>query len=64
MENIYTVCGMCTVRCPAMASVKNDQILPLQGNPHLPAMARIWPAFTLGVPLRYSRACGKPLPTI
>lgn len=39
MENIYTVCGMCTVRCPAMAGVENGWIRFLQGNPHVPAMA-------------------------
>ena len=39
MENIYTVCGMCTVRCPAMARVENGRVMALQGNPHVAAMA-------------------------
>lgn len=39
MQDVYTVCGMCTVRCPAMARVANGRILALQGNPHVPAMA-------------------------
>ena len=39
MENIYTICGMCTVRCPAMARVESGRIVSLQGNPHMPAMA-------------------------
>jgi thiosulfate reductase/polysulfide reductase chain A len=39
MENVYTVCGMCTVRCPAMARVENGRVVALQGNPHVAAMA-------------------------
>ncbi len=39
MENIYTICGMCTVRCPAMARVENGRIVSLQGNPHVSAMS-------------------------
>ncbi len=39
MENVYTICGMCTVRCPIMARVENGRIVSLQGNPHVPAMA-------------------------
>jgi thiosulfate reductase/polysulfide reductase chain A len=38
LKSIYSVCGMCTVRCPIMAQVKNGQIAFLQGNPHVPAM--------------------------
>ncbi len=37
-RQVYSVCGMCTVRCPIMAEVKNGQIQFLQGNPHIPAM--------------------------
>jgi thiosulfate reductase / polysulfide reductase chain A len=39
VETIYTVCGMCTVRCPAEAWVENGRIVALQGSPHVPAMA-------------------------
>jgi thiosulfate reductase / polysulfide reductase chain A len=39
VETIYTVCGMCTVRCPIMARVESGRIVDLQGNPHVPAMA-------------------------
>ncbi len=38
LKSVYSVCGMCTVRCPIMAQVKNGQIAFLQGNPHVPAM--------------------------
>ncbi len=39
MEKVYTVCGMCTVRCPAEAWVEGGRIVALQGNAHVPAMA-------------------------
>jgi len=35
-EKIYSVCGMCTVRCPIVAEVENGNIAFLQGNPHAP----------------------------
>ena len=38
MENVYSVCGMCTVRCPIQAEVENGEVRFLQGNPHVPAM--------------------------
>lgn len=37
-KQIYSICGMCTVRCPIMAEVENGRIKFLQGNPHVPAM--------------------------
>ena len=33
-EKIYSVCGMCTVRCPIQVEVQNGKIKFLQGNPH------------------------------
>ena len=33
-KQVYTVCGMCTVRCPAMAVVKDGKCTYVQGNPH------------------------------
>ncbi len=38
METVYSVCGMCTVRCPIMVEVENGEIQFIQGNPHYPAM--------------------------
>lgn len=35
-EKVYSVCGMCTVRCPIIAEVENGNIAFLQGNPHAP----------------------------
>jgi thiosulfate reductase/polysulfide reductase chain A len=33
-KKIYSVCGMCTVRCPIQVEVEQDRIKFLQGNPH------------------------------
>jgi thiosulfate reductase/polysulfide reductase chain A len=38
LKSVYSICGMCTVRCPIMAQVRNGQIAFLQGNPYVPAM--------------------------
>ncbi|MDY6822442.1 MAG: molybdopterin-dependent oxidoreductase [Thermodesulfobacteriota bacterium] len=37
-ENVYTICGMCTVRCPMVAEVENSNIRFLHGNPNAPGM--------------------------
>lgn len=34
----YSVCGMCTVRCPIKVHVENGQVSFIEGNPHVPAM--------------------------
>ncbi len=34
----YSVCGMCSVRCPIKVHVENGQVTFLEGNPHAPAM--------------------------
>jgi thiosulfate reductase/polysulfide reductase chain A len=33
-KQVYSVCGMCTVRCPMMATVEGNTVVHLQGNPH------------------------------
>lgn len=38
LKNVYSICGMCTVRCPITAEVTNGEVTFLQGNPHMPAM--------------------------
>ena len=37
-SSVYSVCGMCTVRCPIKVDVENGQVAFIQGNPHVPAM--------------------------
>lgn len=51
-QQVYSVCGMCTVRCPIIAEVKNDDVQLLQGNPHVPAMkGTICPKGAAGIAL-------------
>ncbi|HAA04605.1 MAG TPA: thiosulfate reductase, partial [Syntrophobacteraceae bacterium] len=33
-KKIYSICGMCTVRCPIQVETNNGTITFLQGNPH------------------------------
>ena len=33
-NKVYSVCGMCTVRCPIEVEVHGDQLKFIQGNPH------------------------------
>ncbi len=35
---VYSICGMCTVRCPIKVKVRNGKVVFIQGNPHVPAM--------------------------
>ncbi len=37
-SSVFSVCGMCTVRCPIKVQVKNGQVSFIEGNPHVPAM--------------------------
>ncbi|MBF0201460.1 MAG: molybdopterin-dependent oxidoreductase [Desulfamplus sp.] len=34
----YSICGMCTVRCPIKVSVKDGQVTFIEGNPRFPSM--------------------------
>lgn len=37
-SSVFSVCGMCTVRCPIQVQVENGQVAFIEGNPHVPAM--------------------------
>lgn len=37
-HSVYSVCGMCTVRCPIQVEVSNGHVDFIEGNPHVPAM--------------------------
>jgi thiosulfate reductase/polysulfide reductase chain A len=41
VKKVYTICGMCTGRCPAMTEVEYGRIVNLSGNPHVAAMGNI-----------------------
>jgi len=34
VRKVFSVCGMCTVRCPIMVEEENGQVRFIQGNPH------------------------------
>lgn len=34
-ESIYSICGMCTVRCPIRVETENNRVTWIEGNPHL-----------------------------
>ena len=33
-EHVYSICGMCTVRCPIQVEVEDGKVTYIQGNPH------------------------------
>ncbi len=37
-KKAYSICGMCTVRCPIEVETENGEIKFIKGNPHSPAM--------------------------
>ncbi|MFH1488728.1 MAG: molybdopterin-dependent oxidoreductase [Pseudomonadota bacterium] len=38
-ESVYSICGMCTVRCPIKVEVEDGIVKWIEGNPHDAAMA-------------------------
>lgn len=34
MQDVYSICFMCSVRCPIKVTVKNDDVKLIEGNPH------------------------------
>ena len=38
-ESIYSICGMCTVRCPIKVEVEDGVVKWIEGNPNDPGMA-------------------------
>ena len=37
-SSVFSVCGMCSVRCPITVQVESGQVSFIKGNPHAPAM--------------------------
>ncbi|MBF0480400.1 MAG: molybdopterin-dependent oxidoreductase [Desulfovibrionaceae bacterium] len=53
-ENVYSMCGMCSVRCPIVAETENGRVVRLQGNPHAPGVAgSLCPRGAAGMALSY-----------
>ncbi|MFZ5633182.1 MAG: molybdopterin-dependent oxidoreductase [Bacillota bacterium] len=52
MQEIYSICLMCTVRCPIKVMVKNDDVKLIEGNPHVAGIeGSICPKGAAGVSL-------------
>lgn len=39
ISSVFSMCGMCAVRCPIKVDVKDGQLHWLEGNPHVPGIA-------------------------
>ena len=37
-KDVYSICLMCSMRCPIKVTVKNDQVVRIEGNPHVPGI--------------------------
>ncbi len=37
-KEVFSICFMCTVRCPIKVVVANDDVVWIQGNPHVPGI--------------------------
>lgn len=37
-KDVYSICFMCTVRCPIRVQVENDDVTWIEGNPHVPGI--------------------------
>jgi thiosulfate reductase/polysulfide reductase chain A len=37
-QEVYSICFMCTVRCPIRVEVENDDVTWIEGNPHVPGI--------------------------
>lgn len=37
-KEVYSICFMCTVRCPIRVLVENDDVKWIEGNPHVPGI--------------------------
>ena len=38
VKEVYSMCGMCAVRCPIKVEVENDAVTWIEGNPHVPGI--------------------------
>jgi len=55
-KEVYSLCFMCSVRCPIKAHVKDGQVSWLEGNPHVPGLeGSLCPRGSAGVALLNDR---------
>ena len=53
-ESVYSICGMCTVRCPFKVDVEDGVVKWIEGNPNdpgwrggsAPKAPQAWPCYT------------------
>lgn len=55
-KTVYTLCFMCSVRCPIKVQVKDGQVRWIEGNPQVPGMeGSLCPRGSAGISLLYDR---------
>ncbi|HBZ54400.1 MAG TPA: hypothetical protein DEO88_03255, partial [Syntrophobacteraceae bacterium] len=37
-KEVYSLCFMCSVRCPIKVNVENGQVVWIEGSPHVPGI--------------------------
>mgnify|MGYP000439320330 CR=1 FL=1 len=37
-QEVFSICFMCTIRCPIRVEVENDEVKWIEGNPHVPGI--------------------------
>jgi len=53
-KTVYSLCFMCSVRCPIKVLVKNNQVQWIEGNPHVPGIeGSLCPRGAAGISLLY-----------
>ena len=53
-RTVYSMCGMCAVRCPMEVTVEDGKVIWLQGNPHDKALgASLCAKGSAGLPFEY-----------
>ncbi len=53
-KSVFSMCGMCTVRCPIRVEVEDEVVKWIEGNPHDPGMAgRLCAKGSAGLAMEY-----------
>ena len=53
-KEVYSLCFMCSIRCPIKVTVKDDQVKWIEGNPHVPGIeGSLCPRGAAGTALLY-----------
>ncbi len=53
-KSVFSICGMCSVRCPIQVDVEDGIVKWIEGNPHDPAMAgRLCAKGSAGIAMEY-----------